>query len=102
MKCGLIRSEQATFGIAVPGWDACRIGWNSRYEWGFGVSNLVGLGLFAPTLLLVMSGFGTGIFAVTGFWEGWNDDGDGLFLCKSPASGSSLRLGRDAGLEEAA
>ena len=49
-----------------------------------------------------MDGFGAGVFAVTEFWEGWNDDRDGFFLCKSPASDSSLRLGWDAGMEEAA
>jgi hypothetical protein len=67
----------------------------------FGARNLAGEGFFAPTLLLLMSDFGAGLFAMEKFREGCNDDWDGFFLCKSPASGSSMRLGRDAGLEEA-
>ena len=50
-KCGLIRGEQVLFAMLVLGWDAYRIEWDGRYEWRFGVSHLIGLGLFAPTLL---------------------------------------------------
>ncbi|GAB3590333.1 hypothetical protein GCM10027345_45080 [Hymenobacter daeguensis] len=50
-KYWVTRGEQVMFGMLVPGWDACRMEWDGRYEWRFGVNHLIGLGLFAPTLL---------------------------------------------------